>query len=60
MCNLSDGIFEKGTEQGIEKQKREIAFDMLKDHLPDEMFLKYSKITKEQLEELKEELLITE
>lgn len=64
MCNLSDGIFEKGTEQGIEqgikRQKKEIAFDMLKDHLPDETILKYSKITKEQLEELKEELLITE
>ena len=62
MCNLSNSIFEKGTErgieQGIEQNKKEIALEMLKDCLPDEMILKYSKITKEQLEKLKEELLI--
>ena len=50
MCNLSDGIFEKGTEQGIEqgikRLKKEIAFNMLKDHLPDETILNTQKSQK--------------
>ena len=30
MCNLSDGIFEKGTEQGIKKAKKGNRFQYVK------------------------------
>lgn len=60
MCNLSNSIFEKGTEQGIEQNKREIALGMLKSNYSKEEIIRLTHLSCTELEQLKEELLIVE
>ena len=58
MCNLSNSIFEKGTEQGIEQNKKEIALGMLKSNYSEEEIIRLTHLSYAKLEQLKEELLI--
>ncbi len=53
MCNLSDGIFEKGTEQGIEQNKKEIALGMLKSNYSEEEIIRLTHLSYAKLEQLK-------
>lgn len=50
MCNLSEGIYERGMECGIEqgalKNKKEIALKMLKENLPVDMIARLTNLTK--------------
>ena len=48
MCNLSDML--------VEEEHIKIAKEMLRDGKPDEEILKYSKVSKEMLADLKKEL----
>ena len=48
MCNLSDML--------VEEERIKIAKEMLRDGKPDEEILKYSKVSKEMLADLKKEL----
>ena len=50
-----EGI-EKGREEGIEKGKIEMAIEMLKDGEPIEKIVRYSKLTEEEVKELKKNL----
>lgn len=48
MCNLSEGIFEKGVNKG----KMEAALEMLKDGLSFETVAKYTKLSLKVIENL--------
>ncbi|HIV16550.1 MAG TPA: hypothetical protein IAB17_01005 [Candidatus Alectryocaccobium stercorigallinarum] len=54
MCKAVEGIKEKAREEG----KREVIFAMIKEGMEDSLILKLCKITREALEEYKEEVLI--
>ena len=41
---------EKGMEKGINQQKLQTAQSMLRDHLPLEMIIKYTGLSKEEIE----------
>ena len=53
---LAEGI-EKGIEQGIEKQRLETAREMLRNHCNDQLIQLCTKISFQQLEQLKEEIV---
>ena len=52
---IKEGI-EKGIEQGIEKSKKDMAIEMLKDGEEIEKIIKYTKLSKEQIDKLKNSL----
>lgn len=45
---------EEGREEGIEQEKMQVAKEMLKDNEPIEKIIKYTKLSKEQILNLKE------
>ena len=53
---LAEGI-EKGIEQGIEKQRLETAREMLRNHCNDQLIQLCTKISLQQLEQLKKEIV---
>ena len=53
---LAEGI-EKGIEQGIEKQQFETAKEMLRNHCNDQLIQLCTKISLQQLEQLKKEIV---
>ena len=53
---LAEGI-EKGIEQGIEKQRLETAREMLRNHCDDQLIQLCTKISLQQLEQLKKEIV---
>ena len=53
---LAEGI-EKGIEQGIEKQRLETAKEMLRNHCDDQFIQLCTKISLQQLEQLKKEIV---
>ena len=61
MCNLSQGVFQRGIERGIgrgmERKEREMVENLLKKNMPDEFILDVANISVERLNELKDELL---
>lgn len=52
MCNLSDGIEQRGIEKGKEKGKSEMVLAMLRDNQPLELIAKFSNFTKEKIAEI--------
>lgn len=65
MCNLSDLIWEDGMEKGMERgmqsglrqKENEIALKMLRAGKPAEEILEFLSMTREQLEELRSEMV---
>lgn len=56
---IKEGIekgIEQGIEQGIEKSKKDMAIEMLKDGEEIEKIIKYTKLSKEQIDKLKNSL----
>lgn len=55
MCNLSDGIYEKGIEKGIQKgideKKNEIIDRMISRNLPDELIIDTTGETRDYIEQ---------
>jgi len=60
MCNISDGVFEKGVNQGFfsgsSNEKYETVMRMLEDNADDTLIIKYAGVTAEILEEIKKKL----
>lgn len=64
MCNISDGVFEKGVNQGktqgffsgSSNEKYETVMRMLEDNADDTLIIKYAGVTAEILEEIKKKL----
>ena len=54
MCNLSEGIYAQGISQGISQERENFAISMLRDHMPIDVIVKHSKLTKERVEKLAE------
>lgn len=52
MSSLSEAVFQEGREEGREEGKLEIAKNMLKDNLPLEVIVKYTGLSKEEIEKL--------
>ena len=55
MCNLSQGVYNSGLEQGSNKKMRTMVFNMLSKHLEDSLIMDIARITVDQLESLKQE-----
>ena len=53
---IEQGI-ERGIEQGVEKQRLETAREMLRNHCNDQLIQLCTKISFQQLEQLKEEIV---
>ena len=51
-----DESFEKGAEQGRDNERMATALDMLADNEPIEKIVKYSRLPKEKILELKEKI----
>ncbi|MBR3623172.1 MAG: monoheme cytochrome c [Selenomonadaceae bacterium] len=52
MCNLSDGIEQRGINIGVERGKSDMVLAMLKDNQPLELIVKFSNFTKEKIVEI--------
>ena len=59
MCNLGEGLYEKGIERGVEQEKRnserkdrEAALEMIKDGLSFEQIARYMKLSIEAVAEI--------
>ena len=50
-------MIEQEIEQGIEQEKRSIVRNLLKEGVSNELILKVTEMSEEQLEEIKEEVL---
>lgn len=57
MCNLSEGVYEAGIERGIEKERRNMIENLLRENMSDEFIMRVAEISGEKLKEIKEELL---
>ena len=53
--NTSQVMYEEGLEEGVKKGTHEIALNMLSKGLPDDMILEITKITTQELDELKKQ-----
>lgn len=56
MCNLSQGLIERGVEQGIEQEKLALAQMMFKEKEPFEKIRRYTGYTIEKLHEIAAEI----
>ena len=60
MCNLSEGVEQRGIKKGIQKGREQMAtdmaMDMLQDNKPMEEILKYSRLPLERIQELAEQI----
>lgn len=56
MCNLSDGVEQKGIEKGIEQNQRLVVINMLKENEPIEKICRYTQCDESFVLKLKEEL----
>lgn len=56
MCNLSDGVEQKGIEKGVKQTRRLIVINMLKDNEPIEKICRYTQCDESFVLKLKEEL----
>ena len=54
--NIEATGYDKGLKQGIKEGKREIAKEMIKEKIPLEVISKITKISKEELQEIKKEI----
>lgn len=57
MSNEKRMMIEQEIEQGIEQEKRSIVRNLLKEGVSNELILKVTEMSEEQLEEIKEEVL---
>ena len=57
MGGFSQWVLGMGIEQGIEQEKRSIVRNLLKEGVSNELILKVTEMSEEQLEEIKEEVL---
>ena len=57
MSNEKRMMIEQGIEHGIEQEKRSIVRNLLKEGVSNELILKVTEMSEEQLEEIKEEVL---
>ena len=54
MCNLSYGIFERG----MKEEKQRVIREMLLDHQPYDLIMKYTAASREEIQAIEEELLV--
>ena len=57
MCNLSQGVLALGIEKGIEKEKRNTIENLLKKNMSDEFIMEVAQVSRERLNEIKDEIL---
>ena len=72
MCNLSYGIFERGMKEGIEqgiergiergvqKKQKKVIREMLLDHQPYALIMKYTDASEEEIKEVENDLLVNQ
>ena len=53
MCNLSEWVL----ETGIEKERRNMIENLLRENMSDQLIMRVAEISGEKLKEIKEELL---
>ncbi len=53
MSSLGEAVFQEGMEKGIEKGIEKVAKDMLKDNLSITMIMKYTGLSREEIEKLR-------
>ena len=56
MCNLSEGVFERGVNRGMERQSVEIAKKLLTSGVSEEIIISSTGLSKEEVEKLKKEI----
>ncbi len=59
MCNLSDGVEQKGIEKGIEENRHTTVINMLKGNEPIEKICLYVECDEEYVKKIQEELMTT-